>query len=129
MELNVGIFQNQLREEMRALYPEIMGPWLAGDLDFAIPGGESRRELMRRGEAAFRAIYAAGHRQAVVVTHGGLLTTTIRALVKDAPILRPFGLANGSITQLEFTPDAVRLLHVNQIDHLAGIDSTGGGDL
>ena len=129
MELNVGVFQNQLRAKMQEQYPEIMGRWLAGDMDYAIPGGETRRELARRGEAAFRAIYAAGHRRAAVVAHGGLLSTTIRTLVADAPDLRPFSLENGSITVLEFAPGAVRLVSLNQTEHLRDVGSAGSGDL
>jgi probable phosphoglycerate mutase len=129
MELNAGIFENQLRTAMQVSYPEVMACWMRGDPDYAIPGGESRRDLMHRGAAVFRSIYAAGHRQAVVVAHGGLLVAAFKALLKAGPELHPFSLQNGSITRLELTAEAAILVTINQVDHLQGVGFGTGGDL
>ncbi len=126
MELNAGIFEDQLREEMRVAYPEVMACWMHGDLDYAIPGGESRRQLAARGVAAFRAMHAAGHQRVAVVSHGGLLTATLKTLLPQPPQLDPFSLANGSITEIDFTPERCILLALNRTEHLQGIASNGG---
>jgi 2,3-bisphosphoglycerate-dependent phosphoglycerate mutase len=129
MELNAGIFQDRLRSDLAQECPEILASWLRGDPDFAIPGGESRRELLRRGEAAFRDIAAAGHQRVVIVSHGGLLTAVFNALLAFDPPLRPFGLENGSITQVQFTEGRAALIALNQTEHLRGIAHSGQGDL
>lgn len=129
MELDAGLFQGQLRTELDKLYPAELAAWLSGDMDFTIPGGESRRMLMLRGEAALRDIAARGHRQAVVVAHGGLLTVAFKALLTDPPAMHPFALQNGSISRLEIDGNSARLLSLSEVDHLIGVGLAGSGDL
>ena len=100
MELNAGVFEGHLRDELAAACPIELARWLGGDEDFAIPGGESRRQLTERGCEAIRSIAAAGCREVVVVTHGGLLSATLRALLNMPQPLPPFAILNGSITRL-----------------------------
>jgi 2,3-bisphosphoglycerate-dependent phosphoglycerate mutase len=130
MELDAGVFEGRLRSELSAVYPAELARWLGGDEDFAIPGGESRRQLAERGCEALRAIAAAGHAHAAVVTHGGLLSTTLRALLDMPQPLPPFALKNGSITRLVVDTDGhFSLVAINEIEHLRGIGITRGGDL
>ena len=96
MELNVGVFQDRLRSELAETYPLELARWLGGDEDFAIPGGESRRQLAERGCEALRSIATAGHCCTVVVTHGGLLSATLRSLLDLPQALPPFSLQNGA---------------------------------
>jgi broad specificity phosphatase PhoE len=130
MELDAGQFEGRLRSELADVYPVELACWLSGDEDFAIPGGESRRQLAERGCAALRAIAAAGHRQAVVVTHGGLLSATLRSLLNMSEAVSPFALQNGSITRVtaddhgQFT-----LVAFNEIEHLREAGPSRGGDL
>ena len=99
MELDAGVFEGQLRDDLAGTCPVELARWLGGDEDFAIPGGESRRQLMLRGCEAIRSIAAACHGEVVVVTHGGLLSVTLRALLNMPQPLPPFALLNGSITR------------------------------
>ena len=99
MELDAGRFTGRLRSELADIYPEELARWLSGDEDFAIPDGESRRQLADRGSAALRDIAAAGHRQVVVVTHGGLLSATLGSLLHLPQPMPPFAFQNGSITR------------------------------
>ena len=48
-EINVGVFQDRLRAEVAQLYPDEFARWTSGEPDFAVPGGESRRDLQERG--------------------------------------------------------------------------------
>jgi len=129
MEIHAGVFQEKLRGELDELYPAEYARWRSGDPDFAIPGGESRRDLMRRGREVFEEISRSGHGQVVVVTHGGLFAAAVKALL-DIPAERhPFVLQNGSISQLELADGRVRLLSLNQVDHLRDVGYGGCGDL
>lgn len=130
MEIDAGVFQNQLRAELPDLYPEAYRHWLGGDPDFAIPGGESRRALMVRGGDVLQAIYRAGHGHAAVVTHGGLLSAALKFLL-DIPAHRhPFRVENGSISRIEWSDDhGVKVLSINETHHLRHVGLAGSGDL
>jgi broad specificity phosphatase PhoE len=129
-EIDVGVFQDRLPAELAQLYPEELARWSSGDPDFVIPGGESRRQVGRRGREAFESIREAGPGQAVVVSHGRLLIETLKAIVDFPPEQQPHALHNGSITTLSFRrKDGAQALSLNRIDHLRGIGPGGQGDL
>ena len=79
MEINAGIFQGLIWPEINERFPEAAAAWRQ-DPDFRIPQGESRRDLMQRSCAALEAIREAGHRQAIVVAHGGAVHGRIKSL-------------------------------------------------
>lgn len=130
MELNVGVFANRLRSELADEYPTELAQWLGGDEDFVIPGGESRRQLTERGCEAIRSIVAMGHREAVIVTHGGLLSVTLRRLLNLVDPLPPFAIQNGSITRIAIDGNGrFSLVALNEVEHLRDIGISRGGDL
>ena len=127
MEINAGIFQGHTWDEIGQQYPDEAAQWRAADADFRIPNGESRRDLMLRTGEAFRAIHAAGHRQVVVVAHGGSLSAALKSLL-DIPAQRnPFSFSNGSISRLVWGSE-VRVLALNETAHLHHLIS-GDGNL
>lgn len=129
-EINAGRFQDKLRSDLEQQYPEDLAKWLSGDLDFVIPGGESRRQLRQRGCQAMKAIARTGHGHVVVVAHGRLLVVTLEGLVEIPEDKRPFALDNGSITRLSFNSDGhFQLVSLNEVDHLDGVGRAGQGDL
>jgi len=129
-EIDVGVFQDQLRGDLEKDYPEALARWLSGDPDYAIPGGESRGQLARRGCAAFDEIRQSGHEQAVVVAHGGLLVSTIKSLLGIPLRAPPLALENCSISTLAWHGDGpVELLAFNQVGHLVAVGHGGIGDL
>jgi len=128
-ELDAGVFQGRLRRDLETLFPEEYARWLAGDLDFVIPQGESRRQLMTRGAAVLRDIAAGPQQHVVVVAHGGLLTAALRALQGTEHTLNPFALQNASITRLRIEPAGVTLIELNNTEHLREVGPAASGDL
>jgi 2,3-bisphosphoglycerate-dependent phosphoglycerate mutase len=129
-EINVGLFQDQLRADLEKHQADALRQWLSGDPDYVIPGGESRHQLARRGQEAFEAIFRSGHGQVLVVAHGGVLVSTIKSLLGIPLQDPPLALENCSITTLCRTADGhVDLVALNQIEHLAGTGRGGIGDL
>ena len=129
-EINVGVFQDQLRADLEKHQPEALARWLSGDPDYVIPGGESRRQLAARGREALEAIRRSGHRQVVVVSHGGLLVSTIKSLLGIPLADPPLALENCSITTLDWPDDGgVELAALDQVGHLAAVGHGGIGDL
>jgi probable phosphoglycerate mutase len=129
-EIHAGIFQGLLWDEINRRYPDEARHWRQHDPDFVIPGGESRRAVAQRGAAALQAISAAGHRRAVVVAHGGVLTGALKILLGVPAELNPFGLFNAAISKLAWDQNIVKILTLNETGHLAaaGLDrpeSTG----
>ncbi|GAB6164556.1 hypothetical protein JCM19992_05560 [Thermostilla marina] len=130
-EVNAGVFQDRLRTELQALYPEIYARWVSGDPDFVIPEGESRRQLADRGEAAFRDIFRCGLNKVAVVAHGRLLVVTLKRLLGEHENAVPSALQNGSISVFAYDPesDHFSAVDVDRVDHLEGVGLSGRGDL
>lgn len=125
-ELHAGIFQGHLWADLESQFPEEVARWRSGDVDYQIPGGESRAELAARGHQALHALAARNVTGMIVVAHGGILTAALGSLLgREHPLLataaqRPFtklpALANASLTLLEWP--GPRLLSFNETGHL-----------
>ncbi len=129
-EIHAGVFQGQRREDLERTHPDELARWRSEDLDYAIPGGETRRQLTTRGRAMLVSVARGPHRRAAVVAHGRLLVVTIKDLVGRAPQDPPVSLENGSITTLVVNEDGgFQVDRWNQVDHLKGVGLAGSGDL
>jgi broad specificity phosphatase PhoE len=128
-EINVGIFQGKIHAELEREYPMEIARWRSEEMDYAVPGGESRRQLLSRGRVAFESIVAEGRENVVVVSHGRILMTTIKALLGMPLGEPPFSLQNGSITTLSYREGQFELIALDCIDHLRNIGLSGSGDL
>ncbi len=133
-ELHAGIFQGHLWSDLEARFPAEVARWRSGDVDYAIPGGESRAQLAARGRAALERLASRPVRGLVVVAHGGILTAALGSLVgRTHPLLaaaaeRPFtrlpALANCSVTTVRWP--GPELVTFNDTAHLD--DEAGGSD-
>jgi probable phosphoglycerate mutase len=101
-ERNYGAGEGLTYEEIDRRYPAAFSRVGEVDPDYAIPGGESRRQFHDRVTAAFEALVRdhAGKR-IVVVTHGGVLATFYRH-VHDIGLVTPhrIPIANASYNAL-----------------------------
>ena len=126
VELNAGVFQGHLWDDLADRFPEDVAQWRSGDVNFQIPGGESRRQLAERGRHALQSLSCRPVDSMVIVAHGGVLTAALGLLVgREHPLLanvveRPFtrlpALGNCSVSQLKWP--GPELLSFNQMDHL-----------
>jgi len=119
-EIHVGKFQGHSWDEIGEKYPEDYARWCSGDPDFVVPGGESRRMLLQRGQEVLAEIRQRDHQRVAVVSHGGLLMAGLKAVL-GMPVERyPFKLQNCSITRLDWQNEAdPRLVSLNEVHHLA----------
>ena len=88
MEINAGVFQGFSWTEIDERFPAETARWRSHDPDFRIPSGESRRDLMLRASQAFHDIRA-DHRQAIVVAHGGTLSSAFKADARNSRRAQP----------------------------------------
>lgn len=130
VEIHAGVFQGLRWPEITERYPEAAARWKAGDPDFVVPEGESRRSLMTRGHAAFEAIRAGDQHRVLVVAHGGLIAAAFKALLGIPAERHPFRFYNGAISRLEWSSH-IKLITLNEVDHLRDLEGGVGrtGDL
>ena len=126
VELNAGVFQGHLWDDLADRFPEAVAQWRSGDVDFQIPGGESRRQLAERGRHALELLSVRPVRGMIIVAHGGVLTAALGLLVgrehsllaevAERPFTRLPALGNCSVSQLKWP--GPELLSFNETDHL-----------
>lgn len=125
-ELHAGVFQGHLWSDLEKRFPAEVALWRSGDVDYAIPGGESRGQLAARGRAVLESLAGRPVGGMIVVAHGGILTAALGSLVgRSHPLLaavaeRPFtrlpALANCSVTRIEWPGPS--LVTFNDTSHL-----------
>ena len=99
-ERNLGILEGLTRPEAEVRHAEAFAAYLARDPDYVLPGGESLRQLEDRSRTVLAAL-AARHpgQRLAVVSHGGLLTTFVRAIMGvPLQVHSGFLVRNGSIS-------------------------------
>lgn len=105
-ECNFGEWENMTAEELKD--DEDFKKWLAGDSSVKPPRGESNADFTRRICLIFESIVdgliKTGTTDAVIVTHGGVMTTLLA--VYGLPQAKPFDWAcdNGYGYSLRITP-------------------------
>ncbi len=121
-EVDCGLFQDRMREEILRDYEGMIEQWRSGQPDFAFPEGESRQGLIRRGREVLREICKSGHQTVAVVSHGGLLLAGMKSLLGVRSTEPPLSLGNTSISKLEINSGGrAELLEFDRTDHLDGI--------
>jgi 2,3-bisphosphoglycerate-dependent phosphoglycerate mutase len=112
-------------------HPELFARWREQRADYALPGGESRRQFHTRVLAAVHEL-ATQHsgRRLVVVTHGGVLDILWRSaqgLSLDGP--RTCAIPNTGINRLRWRDGTLELLDWGDDTHLRALqgDATGSG--
>lgn len=72
-ETLLGEWEGLDHDEIETRYPGAWARWRHRGARFAPPGGESRVEVAERALAVVHELDEAGHRSALLVTHGGLI--------------------------------------------------------
>lgn len=75
-EVGAGDLEKRTDEDSAQAYRHVIAEWLFEQkLDSRMPGGESAHEFLARYDAAVDSILAAGHRNALIVSHGAAIRT------------------------------------------------------
>jgi probable phosphoglycerate mutase len=116
----LGVFQGLTSGECQARHPEAYARFHARDVDHAVPGGESIRQVHQRVSALFEEL-ARGHpgQLLVVATHGGVLDALYR-FVTGTPLvrLRDFPIYNASLNWIRCVDGRWTLDRWGDISHL-----------
>lgn len=124
-ERHLGIFQGLDGDEIRSRYQEEYERHKMGGAEYAVPGGESFNDQVRRNLTCFEEL---GERHAgaaiIVVTHGGVLSALFRhtlAIPLDAP--RRFAFKNASVNLFKYQDKIWGLETWGDISHLNNVDA------
>ena len=86
-ERSMGELAGASRDEFRHVFTDAMIAWMAGDLNFTHPTGESYKAMRRRGVPALTEILDRNDgRKVLVVAHGMLIRVLISSLVPEWPV-------------------------------------------
>lgn len=124
-ELSFGILEGKTVGECELLDPAAVERWRSGDFDAALPGGESRRSLMKRTREVLEEIAAGPHAQVALFSHGGALNALHTHMVEHGNphprehIPRAFRFHNAAVSVAAWAEDQWRFLVVNSTFHLA----------
>lgn len=121
-ERHFGLFHGLDQGALQRQYPEEYKRYATGDPDYAIPGGESLRQLHERAVACLEELAArhAGERL-VLVTHGGVLAALVRhVLGLPLALSRPFRVFNASFNLISHADGRWLLETLGDISHLQG---------
>lgn len=104
-ELNFGIFENKNYKQVEKLYPNEWRNWIVDYINYAIPEGESLRELYTRVEE-FLNILKKKDGKYLLVTHGGVIQTIIALLLDlDIDDRWHFKVSEGSLVEIDYIDD------------------------
>lgn len=121
-ERNVGIFQGLTLSEMQERFPEAFEKYRLFDQDAVIPGGESMNQRYAVNIQCINEI-AEKHRgqSVVVVTHGGVLNSMFRYVLKLPPEAnRRYQIKNTAINAFLWGPNGWVLQTWGDISHVNG---------
>jgi probable phosphoglycerate mutase len=76
-EVAAGDYEMASDEDAVKGYVTTVASWIDGDLAVRMPGGETGDELLARYDAAVARVAGAGHRCALVVSHGAAIRTWV----------------------------------------------------
>ena len=128
-ERHYGIFQSLTTAEMAERHPEAWARHLSADPDFALPGGESQKQLRDRSLAFFHeAVVRHADQTVLVVTHGGVLNCLLRfvlGLTLQQP--RRFAVRHTAFNRFAHSDDGWMLEVWGDISHLAELPAPGSG--
>jgi broad specificity phosphatase PhoE len=84
-------------------YIGTVADWIEGRLETRMPGGEDGQEFLARYDGAVGEIIAAGHRSALVVSHGAAIRTWVASRVTGSSThtMATEGLANTALIEVE----------------------------
>lgn len=127
-EIDAGKLEGLTSEEMRAQYPELMAMWGRDPGSVQMPDGESLGQLQERVWQVAQTLLGRHLEDSVVVVSHNFPIETLVCRVLELPLagIRRMRVDLGSLSTVDMREDRRRLVHLNDICHLEGIDDSPG---
>jgi broad specificity phosphatase PhoE len=123
-ERNIGAWQGLTRDEMCAWYPDEYTRLLEDPVNFKVPSGESRREVLERALQAFNGILAQDMGETVgILSHTTTIHVLLREIVADQ-YTAEVPVSNSSVTTITRNDDGKwKLVTADDVMHLEGLET------
>ena len=127
-EIDAGKLEGLTSEEMRAQYPELMAMWGRDPGSVQMPDGESLGQLQERVWQVAQTLLGRHLEDSVVVVSHNFPIEALVCRVLELPLagIRRMRVDLGSLSTVDMREDRCRLVHLNDICHLEGIDDSPG---
>jgi broad specificity phosphatase PhoE len=121
-DIDYGAWQFRTYEEMRREEPSLFAAWFATPHLVRFPGGESLQDIVTRSATALRLTLARHAESTVVLVSHDNLNRALLLQLLDQPLSSYWRLAQDPccINEIEFMGGQVRVLRLNETQHLAG---------
>lgn len=128
VEIDAGKLEGLTSGEMRSQYPDLMAMWERDPSSVQMPGGESLGQLQERvWQVAQTLLGRHMEDSVVVVSHNfSIVTLVCRVLELSLARFRHLRVDLGSLSTVDMQATRCRLVHLNDICHLEGIDNSPG---
>lgn len=123
-ERNIGAWQGLTLDEMCAWYPDEYAHLLEDPMNFRVPGGESRHDVLERALQAFNGILTQDKGATVgILSHTTTIHVLLRELVADQ-YMAEVPVSNSSVTTITGNKDGTwKLVTADDVMHLEGLES------
>jgi broad specificity phosphatase PhoE len=127
-EIDAGKLEGLTGDEMRAQYPELMDMWGRDPGSVQMPDGESLGQLQERVWRVAQTLLERHLDDTVVVVSHNFPIEVLVCRVLDLPLagIRLMRVDLGSLSTVDIQPERCRLVHLNDVCHLDGIDDSPG---
>ncbi len=127
-EIDAGKLEGLTSGEMRTQYPDLMAMWDRDPSSVQMPGGESLGQLQERVWQVAQTLLGRHLEDSVVVVSHNFSIVTLVCRVLELPLagFRRLRVDLGSLSTVDMREDRCRLVHLNDICHLEGIDDSPG---
>jgi len=122
-EIQTGDWQGLHGNEISRKWPELWRQSRIDPSDFAMPSGESFKQVTERAVRAYEMIAAQNQdKQAVIVTHDIIVRVIVAHILGTSnSIYRRFEIGNASLSQIRLADGKARLVTLNDTSHLDGL--------
>lgn len=122
-EQSFGIFEGLTAAAIRERFPELWAEWVRHDADFAIPGGESPRQVQQRLLTTLQALDQQHDGERLIIfTHGAVLDVLWRtAHGESLSGPRQCAIPNGGVNRLRWQRGQLSVHSWAETDHLEGL--------
>ena len=122
-DIDYGAWQFRTYEEMQQEDPQLFAAWFATPHLVRFPRGESLQDIVARSADAFRLVIARHPESTVVLVSHDNINRALLLQLLDQPLSAYRRLPQDPccINEIDFIDGQVRVLHINDTEHLAAL--------
>jgi broad specificity phosphatase PhoE len=123
-DIDYGAWQSRSYQEMREANPEVFAAWFATPHLVRFPNGESLQDLVARTADALRFVLARHADETVILVGHDSINRALLLQLLDQPLSSYWRMMQDPccINEIDVVGGHIRVLRINETQHLAGLD-------